>query len=191
MDGNVFEIIANKSSFWNVWSMWFVEMPYWWWKEWPMVACPLSCIGCWLYLLSLEGLMYEILFLHLCTSLGCFCPRTIFSKKGISQVVISDLHVHNAKDNRQRCSRLSKWYSLQCLGPWMNHLSPVWSSTFRFMFLNVSRCVSLVWWRRIFTLVSCPCSCFYTLPKFCFIPLKRFHSEIAFFVSSTLYCHFP
>ena len=36
-----------------------------------------------------------------------------------------------------------------CFGPWMNHLSPVWLSSFKFIFLSDSWCVSLVQWREI------------------------------------------
>ena len=30
------------------------------------------------------------------------------------------------KDNQQGCFRLSNWFSLWRLGPWMNHLPPAW-----------------------------------------------------------------
>ena len=30
------------------------------------------------------------------------------------------------KDNQQGCFRLSNWFSLRRLGPWMNHLPPAW-----------------------------------------------------------------
>ena len=47
-------------------------------------------------------------------------------------------------DNQQECFRLlSNWFSLRSLGPWINHLPPVWWSNFRFMFLDDSWCVSL------------------------------------------------
>ena len=39
-------------------------------------------------------------FSHISTSLGCFCPRTIFSKKKTIGLLVT-------KDNHQRCSRLS------------------------------------------------------------------------------------
>ena len=47
----------------------------------------------------------------------------------------------------RECSRLSNWFSLRCLGPWINSLE--WWSAPRFMFLNDSPCVSLVLWRVI------------------------------------------
>ena len=36
-------------------------------------------------------------------------------------------------DNQQACSKLSNWFPLQCLGPWMNQLPPVCCSNFRRM----------------------------------------------------------
>ena len=45
------------------------------------------------------------------------------------------------KDNQQECFRLSNWFSLRRLGPWMNHLS-----TFRLTFQNESWYVSLEWY---------------------------------------------
>ena len=41
-------------------------------------------------------------------------------------------------------SGLATDYRCRCLGPWTNHLSPVWWSTFRFRFLIVSWCEMLV-----------------------------------------------
>ena len=35
------------------------------------------------------------------------------------------------KDNQQ-CFRLKNWFSFRRVWPWMNHLPPVWWSTFRF-----------------------------------------------------------
>ena len=49
------------------------------------------------------------------------------------------------KDNQQGCFRLSNWFSLRRLGPWMNHLPPAWSSTFRLTFENESWYVNLEW----------------------------------------------
>ena len=43
-------------------------------------------------------------------------------------------------------SRLSNWFSLRRLGPWMNHLPPAWESTFRLTFQNKSWYVSLEWY---------------------------------------------
>ena len=50
------------------------------------------------------------------------------------------------KDNQQGCFRLSNWFSLRRLGPWMNHLPPAWYSTFRLTFQNESWYVSLEWY---------------------------------------------
>ena len=40
---------------------------------------------------------------------------------------------------------LSDCFSLRCLGPRMNHLPP-----FKFMLLNNSCCINIIWWRGIF-----------------------------------------
>ena len=50
------------------------------------------------------------------------------------------------KDNQQGCFRLSNWFFLRRLGPWMNHLPPAWWSTFRLTFQNESWYVSLEWY---------------------------------------------
>ena len=50
------------------------------------------------------------------------------------------------KDNQQGCFRLSNWFSLRRLGPWMNHLPPAWQSTYRLTFQNESWYVSLEWY---------------------------------------------
>ena len=113
--------------------------------------------GCWRYLLSMKWLMYGLLFLHFPTSLWCLCPRTIFDLLYIR-------FTYHTKDNQRECSRLYNWFSLRCLATWRNHLPPVWWSTFRFSFLNVNCCVSLVWWTGICLLVSCLYSCFIHYP---------------------------
>ena len=73
-------------------------------------------------------------------SFGCICISS-------STCIIFTYYTH---DNQQECSRLSISFSLWCLGPWKNHLAPVWWSNFRPMFLNDSWCVTLLWWRGIF-----------------------------------------
>ena len=42
----------------------------------------LFCAVCWQCLLSMKWLMFGILFLHLSTSLWCFCPRISFLNNG-------------------------------------------------------------------------------------------------------------
>ena len=56
------------------------------------------------------------------------------------------------------------WFPLQCLGPWMNHLSPIWWSTFRFIFLNDSWCVIMMWLKGIF---------YWLLPLFLSFPITH------------------
>ena len=78
-----------------------------------------------------------LLFLHISASLGCFCPRTNFEKL-IGQFTSDLLYMrftYCIKDNQQGCSRHSNWFFLGCLGPWMNHLPPVWRSTLGLDFL--------------------------------------------------------
>ena len=70
------------------------------------------------------------------------------------------------KDNQQGCSGLSNWFSMRCLVPGMNHLSPVWWPTFMFRSLLVSWYKSLIWWRGIFLLTSCLYLCFRHNPSF-------------------------
>ena len=60
------------------------------------------------------------------------------------------IFTYYTQDNQQECFRLSNWFSLWCLGLWMNHLPPVWWSNFRFMFLIKSWCVRLTKLREIF-----------------------------------------
>ena len=68
-----------------------------------------------------------------------------------------------------------------CLGPWMNHLPPVWWTNYSFLFLNESWCVSLTQWRGILywclffiiVFIHCPNGTF-------IIPLIWFHPEVAF-----------
>ena len=98
---------------------------------------------CWLYLLSMKWLMCGTLILHINTSLGCFCPWTIFTKKRIAQATLDFFEMrftNYTKDHWQGCSRLSYWFPLRCLGPWMNPLPPAWCSIFRFRFYIFSWC---------------------------------------------------
>ena len=140
--------------------------------RWPVLSgLWLSCIGNWLYLLSMKLSMWDNFSAHI------HLPRLFLSmdylyKKCFGQVT-SDLldmrFAYNTKDNQQGCSRLSNWFSLWCMGPWMNHLPPVWWSTFRFRFLIVSWYESLIWWSGIFLFDFLPLLMFYTLLKFCWL----------------------
>ena len=73
--------------------------------------------------------------------------------------------------------------SLWCLGPWMNHLPPVWWSNFRLRFLIVGWCVSFIWWRGIFSLNFCLNSCLAHYSSFTHhFPLNLIDSQIASYV---------
>ena len=51
----------------------------WLGKRWPMVACPFGTLvvlyRMFTFIMCLIWLIFGILFLHLSTSVGCFCPR--------------------------------------------------------------------------------------------------------------------
>ena len=101
----------------------------WWGKGWTVVVFLFWALVV-LYqmspcLINLKCVMYGLLFLQLSSSPGCFHPQTFFLKNGLDWFPWT-----------------SKWFSLRCLGLWMNHLPPVWWSNFRFMFLKESWCVS-------------------------------------------------
>ena len=178
-------------------------MPKWfadsWGKEWFKVACAsghwLFCAGCWLYLLNMKWLMCGTPFLNTSTSLGCFCPRTIFTKKRIGQVTSDLLYMrftYYTKDNQQGCSRLSNWFPLRCWGPWMYHLPTVLWSTFWLRFLIVSWFESLICWRGIFLLISCLYSCFMHSLTFAYHLFSQINLlSNSLFIQSTLFWHFP
>ena len=110
--------------------------------------------------------MHGVPFLHLSTLYSFLSMDFPFSNNGLNSLprtsFISDLH----KDNQQKYSRLSNWFFLWCLRPWMNNLPAVWWPTFRFMVLNDSWCVKFGMGRD-FLLISCVHWCFCTLPKSC------------------------
>ena len=113
-----------------------------------------------------------------------FPPTDFHFEKRIGLVSMDLLYIistHYTEDNQQECLRLSNWFSSWCLGPWMNHLPPVWWSNFSFMFLNESWCVSLAWWRGILYWYLVSIIAFIHCPNVALdIPLIWFHSEIDF-----------
>ena len=99
-------------------------------KGWPVVACPFWALDVLYRMLTIFAcyvltFMFEMLFLFSTTSLGCFVHRFCFSKKGLNMLPWTSFTC-NTKDNQQGCFRLSNWFSLRRLGPWMNHLPPAW-----------------------------------------------------------------
>ena len=123
---------------------------------------------------SMKWLMCRALFLHLSTSLGCFCPRTVWSQKNPDWTRYLELPLYMrctyyTKDSQQGCSRLSIWFSLWGLGPWMNHLPPVWWSIFRCSFFMS---IGVQFWyggEGFFFMNFLSLSMFYILPRFCLL----------------------
>ena len=113
---------------------------------WPTLSGYwLPSTGCCQYLLNMKYLMYGLPCLQLSNSLGCFRPRNFFIKMHWAGLYGPPLyHIYILySDNQQEGFRLSNWFYLRCLGPWMGHLTHVWWSYFRFIFLIKSWCVSL------------------------------------------------
>ena len=136
--------------------------------------------------------MYGLLFLQLFTSLGCSPTDFLFEKRIriVSMDLIYIIFTYYTQDNKQECIKLSNWFSLRCLGPWMNHLPPVWWSNFRLVFLNQSWCASLTYWWGIFYWCLVYITVFIHWPNANFIiHLIWFHSEIAFCIQGTIICH--
>ena len=87
------------------------------------------------------------------------------------------------------CSRLSNWFSLLCLRPWMKHLPPVWQLTLSLCFKWQLICKSAIM-EITFILISWLCVRFYYLPRFrllfslqIFLTLK-YHFYTKYFVLS-------
>ena len=120
------------------------------------------------------------------TFLLCFFPRTFFFEQQIGQFTLGLLYIrftYYSTDYQQECSILSNWFSLRCLGPWINHLPRVWWSTFRLMVLNWQLMCKFCIVGRNFLLISCLYWCLYTLLKFCFLLLWN-----SILILSTLFC---
>ena len=77
-----------------------------WWLSSPGTGCPLFGLfsGCWQFSLNMKLLIWWILFLYWYTSLGYFCPQTLFWKHGLDKLpstsLISDLHTKVGKITR-------------------------------------------------------------------------------------------
>ena len=89
--------------------------------------------------------MFRMLFIFITISLGCFFHGFCFSNNGLNMLPWTSFTSYT-EDNQQGCFRLSNWFFLRRLGPWMNHLPPAWQSTFRLTFQNKSWYVSLEWY---------------------------------------------
>ena len=126
-----------------------IEMFNWW-----RMACgglPFRALVV-LYRVLKISTLYGMVYVWDTVSPRMFLSTEVLLQKLIGQVnkdIPCNVFIYQTNDNQQWCSRLSNWYSLRCLGPCMNHLPPVWWSTFRFSFLNESWCVRLIQWRGI------------------------------------------
>ena len=112
--------------------LWWPALPWHW----------LSCTGFPQYLLNVNCLKFNTI-VHLPRM---FRPTDFIFEKQIGLVFVGLLYImftYYTQDTQQECCRLSNWFSLRCVGPWMNRLPPVWWFNFRFMFLNKSWCVRL------------------------------------------------
>ena len=77
-----------------------------------------------------------ILFLNLSSPIRCFCPQT-FCSNNVHTIYhgppLYHINIYGTKNNQQECFRLSDWSPLRCFGLQINHFSPVWWSTMRFI----------------------------------------------------------
>ena len=74
-----------------------------------------------------------------------FLSTDFLPEKRIVLVTMNILYIiftYWAQDNQQGYFKVSNWFSLRFLGPWMNHLPSVWWYNFKFMFLNDSWCLT-------------------------------------------------
>ena len=126
----------------------------WWGTGWPMVACPFLAPAVLYRMLNISAIFNMInIWATVCPPpYDVYVHGLSFWKTDWASYFLYIIFTYYTHDNQQECSRLSKSFSLWCLGPWKNHLAPVWWSNFRPMFLNDSWCVSLLLWRGIFYL---------------------------------------
>ena len=73
------------------------------------------------------------------------------------------------KNYQQECSRLGNRFSLQCYGPRMNNLPPVWCFIFRFIPLKYHIVCKFGIVKQTFLFVSCLYIRFCSLIKFCLL----------------------
>ena len=95
-------IYFKKSDWWGMGCATCFICIDWWGKgglRWPALSGHwLSCTGRCQYLLNMKCLMYGLLFLQLCTSLGCFGPRTFFSEKKKKKIQTNKKNKANLRD---------------------------------------------------------------------------------------------
>ena len=117
----------------------------WWAKGWPMVDCPFRS-QVFLYRMLPIFTLYEMsnvwaTVFTIVQLLRMFQPTDfLFEKRNglVSMDLLYIIFTHYTHDNQQECFGRSNWFSLRCLGPWMNHLPHVGWSNFKFMFQNES-----------------------------------------------------
>ena len=87
-----------------------------------MVACPFRTLvvlyRMFTFIMCLIWLMFGILFLHLSTSLGCFCPRTFKKKDWIA-------HTHTGESKRPIAERTPNFNEMKLP---ICHFLPKWST---------------------------------------------------------------
>ena len=95
----------------------------WWWKGWPMVACPfrhwVSCTGCCQYLLNNEMFNVWATVSTIVRLPGIFPPTDFPFENRMGLVSMDILYItftYNTQDSQQECFRLSYWFPLRCLG---------------------------------------------------------------------------
>ena len=75
--------------------------------------------------------MIYIFFMHLFTSLWCFCPKGNRFNQRIKRITMGLLYIRftcQTKENLQKRFRHINWLSMLYLVTWINHLSPAWWS---------------------------------------------------------------
>ena len=95
-----------------------------WWPALP--GHWMSYTGCWQSLLVMYWLLcFGCCFYFQPSPQDDFVHGFCFSNNGLNMLPWTSFTCYT-KDNQQGCFRLSNWFSLRRLGPWMNHLPPAW-----------------------------------------------------------------
>ena len=157
------------------WGMWFVYRCLTNWERDGLRCLPFLDIGCPVPDIGNVYLVWN----DLCVG-HCFCSYSLSW----------NVYVHGLSLRKNGLDKLPR--ILRCLGLWVNHLLPVWWSTFRYRFLVVSWYGRLIWWRWILLFFSCLYSCFMEFPILHYYFSSHFNlPSNSFFILGTLCWHFP